>query len=128
MSSICPVLRYDDPKAAIDFLEAAFGFTLLAAHRGPDGELAHVEMGHGNGVIMFGSADAETLERFGDHRGAGFNYVVVEDPDGHYQRAVEAGAEIVVELSDQDYGSRDYTARDPEGNTWSFGSYDPADA
>lgn len=61
---------------------------------------------------------------------AGLEYVVVEDPDAHHnhKRAQAAGAEIVRELTDQDYGSREYSARDPEGNLWSFGTYDPAEA
>ncbi len=53
-------------------------------------------------------------------------YLVVEDPDRHFRRAVEAGAEVVRPLEDTDYGSRGYTARDPEGNLWSFGTYQPA--
>lgn len=52
-------------------------------------------------------------------------YVVVDDPDLHYERAEAAGAQIVVGLTDQDYGSREYSARDLEGNIWSFGTYDP---
>jgi uncharacterized glyoxalase superfamily protein PhnB len=51
--------------------------------------------------------------------------VVVDDPDAHLTRAKEAGANIERELTDQDYGSREYTARDPEGNLWSFGTYRP---
>lgn len=49
----------------------------------------------------------------------------MSDPDGHYERARAADAEIVRELADQPYGSREYSARDPEGNLWSFGTYDP---
>jgi uncharacterized glyoxalase superfamily protein PhnB len=52
--------------------------------------------------------------------------VIVDDPDAHHARAVAAGAEIVLELHDQDYGSRDYSARDPEGYVWHFGTYRPA--
>jgi uncharacterized glyoxalase superfamily protein PhnB len=53
-------------------------------------------------------------------------YVVIDgDVDDHCARARAAGAEIVREPEDQDYGGRDYTARDPEGNVWSFGSYEP---
>jgi uncharacterized glyoxalase superfamily protein PhnB len=52
-------------------------------------------------------------------------YAVIEDPDAHHDRAVAAGATVVRELSDQDYGSREYSARDLEGNLWSFGTYDP---
>ena len=52
-------------------------------------------------------------------------YVVVEDADAHHDRAKAAGAEIVMALRDTDYGSRDYAAKDPEGNTWYFGTYRP---
>jgi len=52
-------------------------------------------------------------------------YVVVDDPDAHCEHARAAGAEIVMEITDQDYGSRDYVARDPEGHTWTFGTYVP---
>jgi uncharacterized glyoxalase superfamily protein PhnB len=52
-------------------------------------------------------------------------YVVVSDPDAHCARAKAAGAKIVMSLSDKEYGGRDYTARDPEGNIWTFGNYDP---
>jgi uncharacterized glyoxalase superfamily protein PhnB len=53
-------------------------------------------------------------------------YLVVDDPDAHHERAKKAGAEIVRGLRDEDYGSRGYTARDPEGNLWSFGTYRPS--
>lgn len=52
-------------------------------------------------------------------------YAVVADPDAHHAAAVAAGAKIVRELEDMDYGSREYSARDPEGNLWSFGTYRP---
>ena len=52
--------------------------------------------------------------------------MVVDDPDAHHDRARAAGATIIRELQDQDYGSRDYSAKDPEGNIWSFGTYNPA--
>ena len=52
-------------------------------------------------------------------------YVVVEDPDTMHERAKAAGAEISREIEDTDYGSREFSARDPEGNAWSFGTYDP---
>jgi uncharacterized glyoxalase superfamily protein PhnB len=51
--------------------------------------------------------------------------VTVEDPDAHYAVARKAGATVVRELEDMDYGSREYSVRDPEGNLWSFGTYDP---
>ena len=52
-------------------------------------------------------------------------YVVIDDPDALHDRAVAAGGEIVRELVDLDYGSRDFAVRDPEGNLWNFGTYDP---
>jgi uncharacterized glyoxalase superfamily protein PhnB len=58
--------------------------------------------------------------------GQGSIYMAVDDTEAHYQRARAAGAEIITELHDTDYGSRDYAARDPEGNVWSFGTYRPA--
>ncbi len=52
-------------------------------------------------------------------------YLIVDDADAHYRRAVAAGAEIVVEIKDEDYGGRGYSCRDPEGHLWHFGTYDP---
>lgn len=51
--------------------------------------------------------------------------VQIDDPDSHYRRAVEAGAEIIQELRDEEYGSRGYMAKDPEGHIWYFGTYRP---
>jgi uncharacterized glyoxalase superfamily protein PhnB len=52
-------------------------------------------------------------------------YVIVDDTVAHYARAKAAGAEIVMEVADQDYGGRLYSCRDLEGHLWSFGTYDP---
>jgi uncharacterized glyoxalase superfamily protein PhnB len=54
-------------------------------------------------------------------------YVTVEDPDAHYERAKAAGAKIVIEPFDTDYGARNYCARDLEGHLWTFGTYRPLD-
>ena len=119
---ICPSLTYRDARAAIDFLERAFGF-----ERGmvmEDGErVAHAELFHGDSCVMLGS---ERDDGMGKPPGTGWAYVVVQDADAHHARAKEAGAEIVTELLDTDYGSRDYAARDPEGNVWNFGTYRPS--
>lgn len=53
-------------------------------------------------------------------------YVVVDDPDALHDRALAAGAEIVMRLTDTDYGSGDFAARDPGGNVWSFGTHRPS--
>jgi uncharacterized glyoxalase superfamily protein PhnB len=68
----------------------------------------------------------EQADGFGPHAGCGWTYIVVDDADAHHAAARTAGAEIIRPVEDQDYGSRDYSARDPEGNIWSFGTYDPA--
>jgi uncharacterized glyoxalase superfamily protein PhnB len=120
--TIFPSLRYDDAPAAIDFLVRAFGFERHAVYDGDNGTINHAEVRLGAGIVMLGSSWAERPATRG--RGEGI-YAVVEDPDGHYARAREAGAEISRELEDTDYGSRGYSARDPEGNEWHFGTYQP---
>jgi uncharacterized glyoxalase superfamily protein PhnB len=121
-----PVLQYRDARTAIDWLEQAFGLEPVAVHEAPDGTIAHAELRHGDGMVMLGSTPAAGGGgRFGDRAGQGWVYAVVADADAHHARAVAAGATIVMELTDQDYGSRDFSARDPEGNLWSFGTYRP---
>ncbi|SDY06100.1 Uncharacterized conserved protein PhnB, glyoxalase superfamily [Saccharopolyspora shandongensis] len=121
-TGIWPLIPYTDKKAAIRFLVEAFGFEETLIVPGDDGEIVHVELGwpHGGG-IMFGTCDAASP--FAKPRGSGTAYVVTDDPDALFERAVAAGAEVVLKPSDQDYGSRDFVVRDPEGNTWSFGTY-----
>ena len=121
-------LGYDDPRAALDWLEEGFGFERSSVHEGPNGAVAHAELRYGDGMIMLGSAGDNGLgmktprELGAVSQGV---YVVVDGIDAHYDRARAAGADIVRELHDTDYGSRDYMARDPEGNLWSFGTYRP---
>jgi uncharacterized glyoxalase superfamily protein PhnB len=124
MQSIFPVLKYAHAHSAIDFLERAFGFERHAVYDGENGGVAHAELRFGDEYVMLGST-GEGDERFNQGAGHASVYVVVDDPDAHHARAKEAGATIERELSDQDYGSREYTARDPEGNLWSFGTYRP---
>jgi uncharacterized glyoxalase superfamily protein PhnB len=123
MPSISPSLRYKDAPRAIEFLVEAFGFERNTVYENEDGTIAHAELTYGDGMVMLGSDREDNL---GSHAGQSWAYVVVEDPDAHYAQAKAAGAEIVRELTDQDYGSRDYSARDPEGNLWSFGTYRPS--
>jgi uncharacterized glyoxalase superfamily protein PhnB len=124
---IYPCLSYRDPEAAMDWLARAFGFVKRASYPGPNGTIAHAEMSFGSGVIMLGSSKPEKGWVSPQDLPAVNQtiYVVVEDPDAHYSRAKGAGAEITIELKDEDYGSRGYSARDPEGNHWSFGTYRP---
>jgi uncharacterized glyoxalase superfamily protein PhnB len=118
---VIPTLRYKDAHAAIDFLERAFGFERKAVYE-DGGTVHHAELTHGRGMVMLGSqggGDPQFDTRMSSA------YVVVPDTDAVYERAKAAGAEISREIQDTDYGSREFSARDPEGNVWSFGTYDP---
>jgi uncharacterized glyoxalase superfamily protein PhnB len=113
--TLFPVLRYRDAHAAIDWLERALGATRKAVHEDDAGEVAHAEIEVRGNLVMLGAGHAERASV----------YVVVDDPDALHDRVVAAGGEIVMPPTDQDYGSRDFAARDPEGNLWSFGTYRP---
>jgi uncharacterized glyoxalase superfamily protein PhnB len=126
--TIFPALRYRDTDAAIAFLKQAFGFDERAIHRGKDGSVAHAELELGHSLIMLGQYSPEGW--MGGNppdplASTASLYVVVADPDSHHATAKAAGATIVRELDEMDYGSREYSARDLEGNLWSFGTYDP---
>jgi len=126
ISSMIPCLRYRDARAAIDWLTRAFGLTEAMVVAGSDDVIQHAELTWDNGMVMLGSEPAtDEPGRLSWPSGSGSIYVIVDDPDAHHERAIAAGAEIVLPLQDEDYGSRGYTARDPEGNLWSFGTYRP---
>jgi uncharacterized glyoxalase superfamily protein PhnB len=122
---IYTALRYRDAAAAIDWLEQAFGFQTTARHEGPDGTIAHAELRLGESLIMLGQGAEDLQEPPESPRSARMTiYVAVEDVDGLHGRAQGAGADVS-DLVEQDYGSRDFSARDLEGNHWSFGTYVP---
>ncbi|WP_392968864.1 VOC family protein [Streptomyces sp. LN245] len=124
--SIYPSMLYADAKAAIRQLTEAFGFTELAVYEGEDGSVMHAELVQGNGAVMLGSKGrGGRFDEAMKSTGPCGVYIVVDDVDAHHQRAVDHGAEILMAPTDQDYGSRDYMARDIEGNIWSFGTYAP---
>ena len=130
-SSIIPALRYRDGYGAIEWLNSAFGFEKHLVVPDDAGGIAHAQLVIGDVMVMLGSSHE------GDYGKVvkspvemdGYNtqspYFVVANPDAVYAKAVAAGAEIVIELKDEDYGGRGFTCRDPEGHLWSFGSYDP---
>ena len=132
--AIIPCLRYADAPAAIDFLCAAFGFERHAVYADAEdpGIVHHAQLSDRGNMIMLASlGDSEWAEKAGlkTVAEAGGNtqapYIVIDDVDAHAERARAAGAEIVSEPEAQDYGGSVYSARDPEGYVWSFGSYDP---
>ncbi len=126
--SVYPALRYRDAEAAIAFLTSAFGFTEHVVYRSDAGQIEHAELRLGPSLIMLGQyreggwLDTPNMDPMTSPTTM---YVVVDDPDARHAQAKAAGAAIIRELEDQDYGSRDFAARDIEGNVWSFGTYDP---
>ena len=110
-----PLINCADVAESMEWLEKAFGFKPSSVHRDDAGDIAHAEMAYDTGILMFGNGEP----------GKTALYVAVDDPDAHHDRAKAAGAEIFRELTDQDYGSRDYAARDLDGNEWYFGTYRP---
>ncbi|MFD7642671.1 VOC family protein [Kitasatospora sp. NPDC059795] len=124
---VWPTLRARDARALIAFLVEAFGFEATSMYTDGD-RVLHAELAWPpGGGIMLGSAKEPSAEAGGDpwplKPGTFGAYVVTDDPDGLFRRAVGAGAQVTTELHDTDYGSRDFTVRDPEGNRWSFGTY-----
>ena len=135
LSTITPMLSYEDSGAAIDWLERAFGFRERPESRytGEDGRVEHAELALGDGLIMLSSP---TPEYRGPRRHAeeceqarrwqavpyvidGF-HVIVDDVDAHFAAAREAGARILSEPEDQPYGERVYRVEDLEGHRWMF--------
>lgn len=126
--SIYPFMRYADARGAMRWLQQAFGFEEHMVVPGEDGTIAHAELKLGSDMIMIGSQRDDRF-RMRPPGKDGFAsqgcYIVVDDVDAHYARAVAAGAQVMTDLYDTDYGSREYVVRDLEGHIWSFGTYRP---
>ena len=120
-----PALRYRDAPAAIAWLEQ-FGFEATERIDNPDGTIAHAELWLGNATVMLGSGpdDLEGPPPDNPRQARSSIYIGTPEVEQIHTRARAAGANIS-DLFDQDYGSRDFNARDPEGNHWSFGTYVP---
>lgn len=117
--TIFPCITFRDAKASFDWLERALGAEPVVVYEDDEGRVAHAEIRIGESTIMAGD------ERAGSKAtpaGVSVVYVVVEDADAAYERARAAGAEVT-EPVDQDYGSRDITVTDHDGNRWSLGTY-----
>jgi uncharacterized glyoxalase superfamily protein PhnB len=121
---ISPYLYYEDGATAIDWLTEAFGFRERMRMPGDDGRIMHAELELDGGVVMLA---APQRERFKNPKELDANtssvYVYVDDVDGHFERARQAGAEILQEPETQPYGDRHYGARDPAGHEWWFGQH-----
>lgn len=130
-ASLIPCLRYRDVATAIDWLCRAFGFNCQRQYRDEQLGVTHAQLAFGNGMLMVGpvveSEYGRQLRQPDEIGGASTQgiYVVVNSADALYAQAKAAGAQVVVELKDEDHGGRGFTCRDVEGHLWSFGTYDP---
>jgi uncharacterized glyoxalase superfamily protein PhnB len=126
--TVFPSLSYVDAPAAVEFLSKAFGFVAKGVYtdESDPSRILHAQMSWPpGGGIMFGSAGNRGGDGV-DPTGRGQCYCVTEtdeDVDRIHAQAVAVGATSVRAPEDEDYGGRGCTLRDPEGNTWSFGSY-----
>ncbi len=130
-SWIIPSLKYDDAAAAITWLCQAFGFEEHLVVAGEAGTIAHAQLTFNGSMIMLGSAGDTSFDQLQKTPQAAGEvctqsaYIIVDDVDAHHRRALAAGAKIVMQPEDQDYGGRLYACLDPEGHLWNFGSYNP---
>ncbi len=130
-SIIIPTMRCHDTRAMVDWLCRAFGFEEHLLATADAGEIVHAQLVFGNGMIMLGPAGDDEFGKLQAPLAAPGTavsqspYILGADVDAHHARAIAAGAEVVMPPVDQDYGGRGYSCRDPEGNLWNFGSYDP---
>ncbi len=131
MTGIIPCLRYRDATGAIDWLGRVFGFETQLVVPGPEGTVAHAQLRIGGSMIMLGSVFENEYGHFlkqpdqvGGHGTQGI-YLVVDDPDAVYRKAIDHGATVAIPIKDEDYGGRGFTVKDPEGHLWSVGSYNP---
>jgi uncharacterized glyoxalase superfamily protein PhnB len=128
---IIPGMRYRNAPAAIEWLCKAFGFEKNLVVPDQNGGIAHAQLTFGDGMIMLGSVGGGMFGRLMKHPDeiggceTQSAYVIVADCDAQYSRAKAAGAVMLRDVQDEDYGGRGYTCRDLEGHIWSFGSYDP---
>jgi uncharacterized glyoxalase superfamily protein PhnB len=124
---VWPGLIYRDGQGALKFLTEGLGFTVVASYPGAaEGSIAHAELAWPfGGGIMMGSVDAKSepdeFTALADRVQS--VYLVHDDPDPLLARAIAAGAVVVRGLRDEDYGSRGFTVKDPEGNLWTVGTY-----
>ncbi|ADB31978.1 Glyoxalase/bleomycin resistance protein/dioxygenase [Kribbella flavida DSM 17836] len=124
---VWPTLVYRDGQAALTFLTEGLGFTLVAAHPGAaEGSIAHAELTWpaGGGVMVSSidrNAEPNEFDQLAGQRQA--VYLVHSDPDTVYERVLAAGATLLREMREEDYGSRGFSVTDPEDNVWSIGTY-----
>lgn len=114
---------YKDPRAALQWLEKAFGFEITMIVENEDGSIGHSEMRFGDGLIYVGREWDErhrSPANLGGANSQSLHFNLSDGVDSHFERAVAAGAKVLREPADQFYGDRSYMVMDPEGHVWSF--------
>ncbi|MEY4730211.1 MAG: hypothetical protein RL020_1369 [Pseudomonadota bacterium] len=130
-ATIIQNLRYRKAASAIEWLCLAFGFEKHLVVPGEGEVIHHAQLRFGNGMIMLSSVIESEFGRMmvqpDEINGAETQsaYLIVNDADAVYARAKSAGAVMVIDIKDNDYGGRGFSCRDPEGHLWSIGTYDP---
>ncbi len=131
-STVIPGLRHRNALGMIEWLCTAFGFERQAVYTGPGDVVMHAQLTFGNGMIMIGSADNGTpgslkIKQPDEIGGAETQspYLIVSDCDALYAKAKAAGATMILDLEEKEYGGKGFSCSDPEGHVWAFGSYDP---
>ena len=120
-----PTMRCADAQAMIRWLIDVLGFRERVVYRSGD-VIHHAELMLGSSILMLGQdRDDEFGKRVGSGRKTDSLYVAVEEIDALFAKVKASGTAIERELYNTDYGSRDFSCRDPEGNLWSFGTYWP---
>lgn len=119
--SVIPTLTYDDAGAAVRFLVDVLGLATITVTELEDGTTGHAELHWDGGVVMVGP------KREGSpfDVGPSCTYLTLDDPDAHFERVTAHEVDVVMGLTDQPYGSREFAVRDAEGNLWCFGTYRP---
>ena len=124
-------LRYRDVGAASNWLCAAFGFQKHLVATSENGVVHYAQLTFGDAMLMLAQFRDTAFDKYmkqPDEIGGAETqscYFRVSDADAHCARAKASGAEIIVDLQDDDFGGRSYACRDPEGHIWNFGTYDP---
>lgn len=127
---LIPNLVYSDADAAINWLGKAFSFDCHLRVEGEGGKVEHAQLVNGRHMIMLSSVRKDEFGRYFDEpASAGIStqgiYLIVDNVAEAYEKALAAGAQIIMPLQSQDYGGEGFTVRDCGGHIWSFGDYNP---
>lgn len=133
MSSVWPVLHYHDTNAAVRYLVDVFGFTEVVAATDDVGDVVHAELSWpGGGTLVLGGTKHADSVHQDLPAGMAAIYVITADPGAVHERVLRARGDVVEAPQETRFGSGAtstvFTARDPEGTMWTFGTYAGAPA